>query len=127
MYSFFFSSRRRHTRWPRDWSSDVCSSDLVQDRDGAVGVVVHGHSALAWMGAQQPAGVLHQLSLERHREGKEQRVELGAVEALAQVLSGCDHDQVLVRRGGLDGGQESVAGLLGKSTLEHDRLRAGVL
>src|SRR5690625_2053153 len=25
----FFSSRRRHTRWPRDWSSDVCSSDLV--------------------------------------------------------------------------------------------------
>src|SRR5207253_8232527 len=28
-YVFFFSSRRRHTRWPRDWSSDVCSSDLV--------------------------------------------------------------------------------------------------
>src|SRR6266508_5902525 len=28
MLFFFFSSRRRHTRWPRDWSSDVCSSDL---------------------------------------------------------------------------------------------------
>src|SRR5437870_12361703 len=28
---FFFSSRRRHTRWPRDWSSDVCSSDLYFD------------------------------------------------------------------------------------------------
>src|SRR5437870_10173798 len=28
MNIFFFSSRRRHTRWPRDWSSDVCSSDL---------------------------------------------------------------------------------------------------
>src|SRR5439155_2964166 len=27
--AFFFSSRRRHTRWPRDWSSDVCSSDLL--------------------------------------------------------------------------------------------------
>src|SRR5437870_835320 len=26
--AFFFSSRRRHTIWPRDWSSDVCSSDL---------------------------------------------------------------------------------------------------
>src|SRR5207253_5191262 len=26
--SIFSSSRRRHTRWPRDWSSDVCSSDL---------------------------------------------------------------------------------------------------
>src|SRR5438876_12360229 len=26
---FFFSSRRRHTRWTGDWSSDVCSSDLL--------------------------------------------------------------------------------------------------
>src|SRR2546429_3065037 len=29
MLFFFFSSRRRHTRCSRDWSSDVCSSDLV--------------------------------------------------------------------------------------------------
>src|SRR5579863_10710302 len=29
---FFFSSRRRHTWWTGDWSSDVCSSDLVRDR-----------------------------------------------------------------------------------------------
>src|SRR5690606_40619281 len=28
---FFFSSRRRHTRFSRDWSSDVCSSDLSVD------------------------------------------------------------------------------------------------
>src|SRR5699024_11248645 len=28
---FFFSSRRRHTRSKRDWSSDVCSSDLAPD------------------------------------------------------------------------------------------------
>src|SRR5690625_6921663 len=28
MFECLFSSRRRHTRWPRDWSSDVCSSDL---------------------------------------------------------------------------------------------------
>src|SRR6266536_4670675 len=28
---FFFSSRRRHTRSTRDWSSDVCSSDLIFD------------------------------------------------------------------------------------------------
>src|SRR5690348_18413137 len=27
----FFSSRRRHTRWTGDWSSDVCSSDLVSE------------------------------------------------------------------------------------------------
>src|SRR6266436_1558759 len=29
MLFFFFSSRRRHTRCSRDWSSDVCSSDLT--------------------------------------------------------------------------------------------------
>src|SRR5688572_33324860 len=29
MYYFFFSSRRRHTRFDCDWSSDVCSSDLA--------------------------------------------------------------------------------------------------
>src|SRR5207249_9555208 len=28
-FFFFFSSRRRHTRLKRDWSSDVCSSDLL--------------------------------------------------------------------------------------------------
>src|SRR5699024_12404508 len=43
---FFFSSRRRHTRSKRDWSSDVCSSDLictcrVFDRSASV-----GHGAL---------------------------------------------------------------------------------
>src|SRR5699024_11334159 len=32
----FFSSRRRHTRSKRDWSSDVCSSDLVS-KDGMLG------------------------------------------------------------------------------------------
>src|SRR5699024_12102786 len=29
-FFFFFSSRRRHTRSKRDWSSDVCSSDLIR-------------------------------------------------------------------------------------------------
>src|SRR5690606_1284317 len=34
----FFSSRRRHTRFSRDWSSDVCSSDLARS-----GIEVHPH------------------------------------------------------------------------------------
>src|SRR5215213_11229581 len=33
---FFFSSRRRHTSLVSDWSSDVCSSDLVEDDDRRV-------------------------------------------------------------------------------------------
>src|SRR5438132_12460172 len=35
MMSFFFSSRRRHTRSLCDWSSDVCSSDLLREDRGA--------------------------------------------------------------------------------------------
>src|SRR2546422_8209064 len=35
IYFFFFSSRRRHTRCSRDWSSDVCSSDLSPRPDPA--------------------------------------------------------------------------------------------
>src|SRR3712207_4389505 len=36
LFFFFFSSRRRHTRYWRDWSSDVCSSDLLaKSRSGA--------------------------------------------------------------------------------------------
>src|SRR6266513_3586499 len=37
MIKFFFSSRRRHTRSKRDWSSDVCSSDLVKVPDAQTG------------------------------------------------------------------------------------------
>src|SRR5690349_24407031 len=47
-FFFFFSSRRRHTRSLRDWSSDVCSSDLVRDvphRQGGVVVVPLGELA----------------------------------------------------------------------------------
>src|SRR5688572_19578751 len=42
LFIFFFSSRRRHTRFDCDWSSDVCSSDLsghrkCQSADGSTG------------------------------------------------------------------------------------------
>src|SRR5690606_40546598 len=39
----FFSSRRRHTRFSRDWSSDVCSSDLAWKRQRLQHVDGNGH------------------------------------------------------------------------------------
>src|SRR5437870_2860691 len=50
---FFFSSRRRHTRWPRDWSSDVCSSDL--DESSSSFASAH---AVAVVGIDEAAGTL---------------------------------------------------------------------
>src|SRR5437879_10133270 len=41
-HSFFFSSRRRHTRYIGDWSSDVCSSDLAKSRRSAHVVFLPG-------------------------------------------------------------------------------------
>src|SRR5690625_6537755 len=57
MISFFFSRRRRHTRWPRDWSSDVCSSDLGADGHVHVQVLV-GAQAPAEQGARLRVGQL---------------------------------------------------------------------
>src|SRR6266487_746073 len=69
---FFFSSRRRHTRWTGDWSSDVCSSDLLVDdhsRDDTVavarvleGVQVRVHEVNRGYGANQKT--CYRLALE---------------------------------------------------------------
>src|SRR5258705_11897059 len=54
--SFFFSSRRRHTRCLSDWSSDVCSSDLVDP--GALVGTAGGVSETLAAGAGSAAGSL---------------------------------------------------------------------
>src|SRR3712207_8791382 len=54
---FFFSSRRRHTRYWRDWSSDVCSSDLAHLDDGGEEAPGSGRSRGRGRGtAGQPGG-----------------------------------------------------------------------
>src|SRR6266536_458319 len=67
VFFFFFSSRRRHTRSTRDWSSDVCSSDLVllMLDLGAIGVLM------------SPAG--------RSRGLQEQRFEQLRLEKMAKA------------------------------------------
>src|SRR5439155_17736957 len=103
-----FSSRRRHTRWPRDWSSDVCSSDLeavlelaedglvgddllrlhlaeeVPDLPHALGGVLDVGLGVAYVGLEDLADVLDELLAvrsEERRVGKEWR-----------CWWGCDHE-----------------------------------
>src|SRR5699024_12009761 len=64
--SFFFASRRRHTRSKRDWSSDVCSSDLAAEI--LIGMYM----------AEQPVFRLHvtaELSINIAAAGKDPRSE----------------------------------------------------
>src|SRR6266481_1221713 len=65
---FFFSSRRRYTRWNCDWSSDVCSSDLEQPFLLGILVVVRAdtlagvelvHRAAELLGADRRAEAGH--------------------------------------------------------------------
>src|SRR5205809_852304 len=66
-FVFFFSSRRRHTRCSRDWSSDVCSSDLILAHCPRLdGSVLHGWQCRS-RGARRGRGVAH--SEYRYRGG----------------------------------------------------------
>src|SRR5699024_12140683 len=56
---FFLSSRRRHTRSKRDWSSDVCSSDLMRD---AQYIYDNAERSLSWaQSTQQSRGLFKKL------------------------------------------------------------------
>src|SRR5947199_9015161 len=70
--TFFFSSRRRHTRCLSDWSSDVCSSDLVRTHadDGLVGRMPERSQIIREM-AGGPSPGLYQ----RMKRSEERRVE----------------------------------------------------
>src|SRR5699024_11916913 len=69
--SFFFSSRRRHTRSKRDWSSDVCSSDLpfAGRRPGLDDQVV-SRAAEAIAGANRPLVIAGGGARRAHAEVK---------------------------------------------------------
>src|SRR5690606_39422911 len=69
---FFFSSRRRHTRFSRDWSSDVCSSDL---RDIEM-PVLHVLQRMERYGVLLDTGLLARLSREFGRASCRERVEI---------------------------------------------------
>src|SRR5207249_8972116 len=71
IYYFFFSSRRRHTRSKRDWSSDVCSSDLKGTLDGDLVLVASGDPNLS--GRIQPDGSLGYENMDHSYGGPDSR------------------------------------------------------
>src|SRR5207247_3186683 len=77
---FFFSSRRRHTRSTRDWSSDVCSSDLGSAIVTGAGGGGQGRAValrLAREGAAVVISDVDESRSEERRVGKEGRSRWG--------------------------------------------------
>src|SRR5690606_40903232 len=76
IFGFFFSSRRRHTRFSRDWSSDVCSSDLNDNSlTGLIGteLPVRGLRGVGWRQPCSGAAPIGCCRSEERRVGKECR------------------------------------------------------
>src|SRR5256884_5181347 len=97
MVRFFFSSRRRHTRCSRDWSSDVCSSDLA--------------SGFLATERAEPA-------LESAHGGAEGRGYRHLEEEVVRVAGPLEGDEVLVRDlVGVQGHLVDVAGEVGRDVL----------
>src|SRR5207249_9006456 len=81
---FFFSSRRRHTRSKRDWSSDVCSSDLtfglrydwqstIEDRNNVAPRFAYAFAPAPKTVLRGGAGIFYDNRSEERRVGKECR------------------------------------------------------
>src|SRR5580698_11496255 len=99
---FFFSSRRRHTRLTCDWSSDVCSSDLITRRTGRPAILErHEHDLVAAQRAAIPGAVLtdrHAVGKARKRPGRHPaQTERGGVaaERIIRLDSLGDHGGIL--------------------------------
>src|SRR3712207_2959554 len=100
---FFFSSRRRHTRYWRDWSSDVCSSDLPPAYPADSHVVRDAEEArlavrrFAGQGASAfkvyfrlPVGLIRAVCEEAHRLGLPVTSHLEIVDAGEAIRAGVD-------------------------------------
>src|SRR5258707_14394571 len=92
MICFFVSSRRRHTRYWRDWSSDVCSSDLMRqhadlDQRIAGRAVSHSRATFAFQ-AQN-------LTVPRaRRDADVKRGAIGEDERLLAAIDGIQERQI---------------------------------
>src|SRR2546428_13329841 len=76
---FFFSSRRRHTRSDRDWSSDVCSSDLARLTILAI---------LVETGDSKPGSISRSLSRLRVEAGGKRKIGRAACRGRGEISVG---------------------------------------
>src|SRR5207249_9266098 len=91
---FFFSSRRRHTRSKRDWSSDVCSSDLRILRPFLV-IYLCALATTVWS-ASGPATITQQPTNQTVLEGEQPILSVGADGTTPQIGRASCRERVVV-------------------------------
>src|SRR5882762_9608470 len=115
---FFFSSRRRHTRFKCDWSSDVCSSDLAERRAGAdAGQCFGDCGRKAGPAAARAAGAGHRPDRKWPRDPRSALPRRrGGIHRAAQVLE----RMILATAGHIDHGKTALVRAL--TGVDADRL-----
>src|SRR5256886_1568220 len=117
---FFFSSRRRHTIFDCDWSSDVCSSDLILaprlNAAGRIGDANDGLRLLLSDDPQEAAAIARELeTLNARRQALDQRILDEAVELAERVLRPEDRALVLAA----DAWHPGVIGIVASRLVER--------
>src|SRR5438309_92172 len=95
---FFFSSRRRHTRWNCDWSSDVCSSDLAVSRTADGGIAVRIRGAASFNASAQPLYVVDGIPMQPGPNGSLTGINPYDIESI-QVLKDAADTAIYGMRG----------------------------
>src|SRR3989338_8442087 len=126
MHAFFFSSRRRHTRWNCDWSSDVCSSDLTLSDRVAIGTT--SPIGLSQLTVEATSSNATLLSLRSHQAQAADILQVQnasgtaffIMNALGNVGIGTTSPSQLlsVHGGALIAGTTTVSGLIATSSIQ---------
>src|SRR5207245_8505917 len=103
---FFFSSRRRHTRCYRDWSSDVCSSDLSRCSPGRSAITGSAFRS-AWLDADRVDQLIDaNMDRESESESREQLAGGCTVKESEIGRASCRERGEIGGWGGCGGGRE---------------------
>src|ERR1022692_1471163 len=90
---FFFPSRRRHTRLQDDWSSDVCSSDLLEFTAAEKAAVGYDEMPAVYFSVEINYATVHKEREQGRVVQVEARVVLGSAKQVKAVLAECDTAQ----------------------------------
>src|SRR5690606_40293582 len=92
------SSRRRHTRFSRDWSSDVCSSDLAAKAAGAARTTIWGPGGVATEAETAFGFALRRYRFDVYKTDDDETPDEGAV-----VFVSAEAEAVADRKSGVEG------------------------